>query len=357
MALLPIYAPCGETGSAVTTSSTATPTDLNSVSSPADSRPRMAPAHHLADLGVDAARGDDVAGLARRRLARLDVDAGRAEDRVVQLAPGRTRRPHRVDVGSRRQPLRRRARAPATSSPPRPRRRRAPPRPPSRRRGRRTAGRRRRRSAGSTPGSRGTRGRDAAPPDGSAPGRRSRGSRAPTPRAAPGSFVATADTAAVRISVIEAAVHGDEGLAGLGPEEQDQRVVRGNALVARIEGDQLGAERAAVGRHQAEKATVLPDRHHDAHRLHDLAAREIGQRVRHGRDELVHPEERADRVLVEDQRHRSAHARQESRDLVASVPVRRSRAPSARRPYAAGGRLRSPRSRRTSATSPLNAAS
>src|SRR4030095_5845566 len=146
-----------------------------------------------------------------------------------------------------------------------------------------------------------------------------------------------------------------EGLAGLGPEEKDQGVVRGNALVVRVEGDQLGAERAPVGRHQAEKSAVLPDRHHDAHRLHDLAAREISERGRHGWDEFVHPEERADRVLVEDQRH-PTHARRSR--ATSSCPFRLAiSSPVCPSPVRSRRSAPFSRSRRTSATSPLNAAS
>ena len=117
------------------------------------------------------------------------------------------------------------------------------------------------------------------------------------------SFVATADTAAVRISVMSRPSIVARGLAGLGPEEQNHRVVARDALIVRIERDQLGSERAGVGGHQAEKSLVIGDRHHHARRLHYLAGGKIGHGSRHSRDQILHLQEIVDRLLVEnDQR-------------------------------------------------------
>ncbi len=57
----------------------------------------------------------------------------------------------------------------------------------------------------------------------------------------------------------EPAVHGGEWLAGLGPKEQDQRVMGRDAPVAGIESDELGAEGGrGGGGHGGEESLVAP---------------------------------------------------------------------------------------------------
>jgi len=56
--------------------------------------------------------------------------------------------------------------------------------------------------------------------------------------------VATADTAGCAISVMSRPVHRDQRLARLGRKRRMIAVVARDALVVRIERDQLGAERA-----------------------------------------------------------------------------------------------------------------
>ena len=89
----------------------------------------------------------------------------------------------------------------------------------------------------------------------------------------------------------EPAVHRDQRLARFGPEEQDHRVVARDALVVGVKRDQLGAERAAVSRHEPQEALVLGDRQHHAHGLNDLATRQVGHRLRHGGDQILHLQE------------------------------------------------------------------
>src|SRR5439155_735177 len=60
--------------------------------------------HDFTDFREDVTGRDDVAGFAGRRGARFDVEPALAKHVVVQLTPGRARRPDRVDVGAGRQP-------------------------------------------------------------------------------------------------------------------------------------------------------------------------------------------------------------------------------------------------------------
>jgi hypothetical protein len=84
-------------------------------------------------------------------------------------------------------------------------------------------------------------------------------------------------------------VHAGERLAGLGFEEQDSRVVSGDALILRIESYELGAQSAAgVGWHEGEEALMLGDGDYHAQRLHHLATRKVGERVLHRGDHVLH---------------------------------------------------------------------
>src|SRR5438445_660290 len=53
---------------------------------------------------------------------------------------------------------------------------------------------------------------------------------------------------------------------------------------------------------RAKEALVLGDRQHHAHGLNDLAARQVGHRLRHGGDQILHLQEIVHRLLVEDHR-------------------------------------------------------
>ena len=74
----------------------------------------------------------------------------------------------------------------------------------------------------------------------------------------------------------------------------------GNALIAGIEGDQLGPQRfPSTGRHGGEESLVLRHRQHQADRLHHLPRRQIREGALHRGDEILHPEQSANGVLVE----------------------------------------------------------
>src|SRR5215217_1472347 len=92
----------------------------------------------------------------------------------------------------------------------------------------------------------------------------------------------------------QTSVHADERLSGLGLEEEDRRVVGGDILALRIEGDKLDAEgRAGVSGHEAEEALVLGDGDHHAHRLHHLAARKVGESALHRGDHVLNAHQTA----------------------------------------------------------------
>jgi hypothetical protein len=83
-------------------------------------------------------------------------------------------------------------------------------------------------------------------------------------------------------------------------KQQDQRVMGGNASIAGVEGDQLGPQRfSGAGRHGGEESVVLRHGQHQADRLHHLSRRQIREGSLHGGDEIFHPEQLADVVLVE----------------------------------------------------------
>jgi hypothetical protein len=110
---------------------------------------------------------------------------------------------------------------------------------------------------------------------------------------------ATAETAAVRISVDQPAVHRYDRFTGFRTKEEDHGVMRRDPLIVRVKRDQLGAERATVSRHHSEEALVLGHWQDQPHRLLDLARGKIAQRARHRRDQLYHPQTRANLFFVE----------------------------------------------------------
>lgn len=76
-------------------------------------------------------------------------------------------------------------------------------------------------------------------------------------------------------------------------------MMRVHARVVRIKRHQLGSERAAVSRHYGEETSVFLYRQNQPHRLLDLARRKIAQRPRHRRNQLLHPQVGADRILIQ----------------------------------------------------------
>ena len=205
------------TSSAEARSSTAIPSDSNTVSSSSCSRPGMHPGEHLAELGLDvvgadrALRGreDVVARLVQARLAPVGEERGRGR-------PSPCRARASSGCTSRRRSRARRARASASrrsarrgrSSCTRPRRRRAR-RPPTARRSRRPRRRAPPPPRGGAPrcGSRDRRGRRASRGRARAPAHPRRGSRRAVRPAARARGSRPPETAAVRISVIGDGVH------------------------------------------------------------------------------------------------------------------------------------------------------
>ena len=102
-------------------------------------------------------------------------------------------------------------------------------------------------------------------------------------------------------------VHHGERLAGFGPEQHDHRVMGMDALVVGIEGDQLGAERTGIRRHDGEEASVRSNREDRAHRLDNAATRQVGERTRNGGNELLVMEQPLDGALIEDDDGLLAH--------------------------------------------------
>ena len=54
-----------------------------------------------------------------------------------------------------------------------------------------------------------------------------------------------------------------------------------------------------VGGHDAEETLMLGDRQDQPHRLLDFARGKFAQRIRHRRNQLFHPQKRADFFLIE----------------------------------------------------------
>ncbi len=90
---------------------------------------------------------------------------------------------------------------------------------------------------------------------------------------------------------------------GLRLEEHDDRVVRVDPDVLRIERDELGSQGARVRRHDREEAVMRSHGKHGAHRLHNLARRQCGERVRDSGDEYLIAEPLLDGRFVEDIHH------------------------------------------------------
>ena len=97
----------------------------------------------------------------------------------------------------------------------------------------------------------------------------------------------------------QASVHRDERLAGFGSKKENHGVVSRNPLVVRIKGHQLGPERAVIGGHNAEEASVLVHGQHLPQRLHHFARRKIAQRIRHRGNQFLHPQVRTDVFFVQ----------------------------------------------------------
>ena len=190
----PARGPSRTISSAAARSSTARPERLEDGQLGCVRAARVGADQHLAELGADVllaeAGQQQVARLVHRRLAPVDEEAGRRHRLGVELAGRRHARADGVDVRARPRATLAAGSARGRSCRCRPRRpRAAPPRACRRRRGSRC-------------GSRRPPGRHASPPCASGPGRRRRGSRRPARRGRASARVATAETAAVRISVI-----------------------------------------------------------------------------------------------------------------------------------------------------------
>src|SRR6266550_6567760 len=99
------------------------------------------------------------------------------------------------------------------------------------------------------------------------------------------------------------AVQDRERLARLGLEHHDEGVVGVDPDVLRIERDELGAEGPRVRRHDGEETVMGSNGEHAAHRLHDLARRQVGERLRDGGNEVLVVEPLLDGRLVEDIHH------------------------------------------------------
>jgi transposase len=99
-------------------------------------------------------------------------------------------------------------------------------------------------------------------------------------------------------------VHAHQRLTGLRLEEQNRGVVGRDALIVRVERDELHPESPGVRRHQAEKTLVLSDRDHHPRRLDHVAGRERRERTLHRRDHLLQAEVLADGFLIQVELHR-----------------------------------------------------
>jgi len=71
-----------------------------------------------------------------------------------------------------------------------------------------------------------------------------------------------------------------------------------DVAVLRVKRNELDPEGARVCRHQGQKPAVLIDRQYAPHRLNHFPGREVGHRLLHCRNQVVHPKEPADDVLV-----------------------------------------------------------
>ena len=76
-------------------------------------------------------------------------------------------------------------------------------------------------------------------------------------------------------------------------------IVRGHALIVGVPSHQLRAEGATcVGGHHAKEPAMIGHWYHDAHGLYRTSRRERGQRVSHHRDQVLHPQQALDVVVV-----------------------------------------------------------
>ena len=109
----------------------------------------------------------------------------------------------------------------------------------------------------------------------------------------------------------EAAIHDGEGCAGFRIAEKNRGHVSRNSAgcIRRIKGDDLDTESIAQRRHQAKKTAGGIDRNEGPDRLDDLSGGKSGQRLFHGRDEILHPEMPADGVFVQNERGRGHRCR------------------------------------------------
>ena len=94
--------------------------------------------------------------------------------------------------------------------------------------------------------------------------------------------VATAETAAVRISVIKSAVHRHKRLAGVRAKQDDHGVMGRQTAIVRIKSDELGAERAAISGHDSEETVVLRHRQNLSQGLLHMTCGKIAQCAGHG---------------------------------------------------------------------------